>query len=68
MSRYELDSAEISRIQFHTDFDRKTKNRMISYIEKKMEIEEQLELDGKGTGYYTQWVTNVQATNVWMAE
>ena len=55
MSRYELDSAEISRIQFHTDFDRKTKNRMISYIEKRMEKEEQLDLDGKGTGYYLDW-------------
>ena len=54
MTEYDLDSAEINRIQFHTDFDRKTKNRMISYIEKKMAKEEQLELDGKGTGYYTQ--------------
>ena len=52
MSRYTIDSQEISRIQFHTDFDRKTKNKMISKIERKMEKEEQLELDGKGTGYY----------------
>jgi len=51
-SRYDLDSQEISRIQFHTDFDRKTKNAMISKIEKRMGIEEQKELDGKGTGYY----------------
>jgi len=51
-SRYELDSQEISRIQFHTDFDRKTKNAMMRRIEKRMEIEEQKELDGKGTGYY----------------
>ncbi len=52
MSRYDQDSAEISRIQFHTDFDRKTKNKMMRKIEKRMEIEEQKELDGKGTGYY----------------
>ena len=52
MSRYENDNNEISRIQFHTDYDRKMKNRLISKIEKRMEKEEQLELDGKGTGYY----------------
>lgn len=52
MSRYDQDSADISRIQFHTDFDRKTKNRMIARIEKRMAWEEQRELDGKGTGYY----------------
>jgi len=51
-SRYELDSQEISRIQFHTNFDRKTKNAMMRKIEKRMEIEEQKELDGTGTGYY----------------
>ena len=52
MSRYDIDSQEISRIQFHTDFDRKTKNKMISAIEKIMYVEEQLVLSGKGTGYY----------------
>ena len=53
MSRYDMDSMEISRIQFHTDFDRKTKNKMMCKIEKRMAIEEQKELDGKGSGYYT---------------
>ena len=52
MSRYDQDSAEINRIQFHTEFSRSTKNRMISKIEKRMGIEEQKEIDGKGTGYY----------------
>jgi len=52
MSRWENDSQEISRIQFHTDYDRKTKNKMISIIERRMEIEEQKELNDKGTGYY----------------
>jgi hypothetical protein len=51
-SRYDLDCQEISRIQFHTDFDRKTKNKMTSEIEKRMAIEEQKELDGQGDGYY----------------
>jgi len=52
MSRWENDNQEISRIQFHTDYDRKTKNKMISVIERRMNIEEQKELNGKGTGYY----------------
>jgi hypothetical protein len=52
LSPYEIDSNEISRIQFHTDFDRKTKNKMISAIERRMEKEEQKELNGKGWGYY----------------
>ncbi len=52
VSRWTLDNDEISRIQFHTDFDRKTKNAMIRKICDRMEIEEQKELDGKGTGYY----------------
>jgi len=52
LSRWENDNQEISRIQFQTDYDRKTKNKMISVIERRMEIEEQKELDGKGTGYY----------------
>jgi len=51
-SQYEQDSQEISRIQFHTPFSAELKNEMISKIEKRMEIEEQKELDGKGTGYY----------------
>ncbi len=55
-SQYELDSQEISRIQFHTPFSTELKNEMIEKIEKKMAIEEQKELDGKGTGYYTEIV------------
>ena len=52
MSRWKNDNELISIIQFRTDYDRKTKNKMISVIERRMEIEEQKELDGKGTGYY----------------
>ena len=52
LSRWENDNQEISRIQFQTDYDRKTKNKMISVIERRMEIEEQKELNDKGTGYY----------------
>jgi hypothetical protein len=51
-SRYELDCQEISRIQFHTDLTQEQKNDLISKIERKMDIEEQKELDGKGDGYY----------------
>tara|TARA_R110000824_G_C14887304_1_gene644050 strand:- start:451 stop:636 length:186 start_codon:yes stop_codon:yes gene_type:complete len=51
---YELDCAEISRIQFHTDLPQRVKNQMIGLLEKRMEIQEQLELDGQGMGYYTQ--------------
>jgi len=54
VSRYELDSQEISRIQFHTPFSAELKNEMIAKIEKRMAIEEQKELDGKGTGYYSE--------------
>jgi len=52
MSRWENDNELISIIQFRTDYDRKTKNKMISVIERRMNIEEQKELNGKGTGYY----------------
>ena len=52
MSRWENDNELISIIQFRTDYDRKPKNKMISVIERRMNIEEQKELDGKGTGYY----------------
>ena len=34
--RYELDSAEIIRIQDHTFFDQETKDRLISKIKKRM--------------------------------
>ena len=53
MSQYDLDSQEISRIQFHTDFDRKTKNKMMSKIERRMEKMEERENNGINTGYYT---------------
>jgi len=39
---------------YHTDFDQSTKNEMISKIEERMNIEEQKELDGNGTGYYSE--------------
>lgn len=51
-SRYDKDCQEISRIQFHTDFNDETKNKMIKEIEKRMNLEEQKDIDGKGTGYY----------------
>ena len=34
---YEEIQKEISRIQFHTDYNQKTKNRMIVELEKKLE-------------------------------
>ena len=53
MSRYDEDSEMISYIQFHRpDLTQKEKNRMMSLIEARISKEEQLELDGKGTGYY----------------
>ena len=52
MSRYDEDCQAISMIQFHSDWPRKVKNNEIAKIEKRMGIEEQKELDGKGTGYY----------------
>ncbi len=51
-SKYELDRQEISRIQFSTEWDQATKNKLIEFIKKRMGEEEQLELDGEGTGYY----------------
>ena len=52
MSRWDNDMKEISRIQFHTDYSQTKKNKLISKIEERINIEEQNELDGKGTGYY----------------
>jgi len=52
MSRYDMDMEEISRLQFHTNFDTETKNKKIKKIEERMHREEQNELNGKGTGYY----------------
>ena len=51
-SEYNVDSMLISDIQFHSDYSQKLKNKLISEIEKRMEKQEQLELDGKNTGYY----------------
>ena len=51
-SRYDIDCERISWIQFHSNYNQETKNELMSNIEKKMSIEEQKELDGKGTGYY----------------
>jgi len=34
---YEEIQKEISKIQFHTDFNQKTKNRMMAELEKKLE-------------------------------
>ena len=52
MNNYEIDSMEISKISFNPNLDQKTKNQLISKIEAKMEKMENLELNGKNTGYY----------------
>ena len=53
MSRYDKDCKAISFIQFHCDdFTQDEKNRIIKFLEDVISKEEQLELDGKGTGYY----------------
>jgi len=51
-SRYDLDCQEISRIQFHTNLPDEEKNALIKIIEKRMNLEEQKDLDGKVTEYY----------------
>lgn len=52
MSRYDEDSKRISDIQFHSVWNKAEKIALITMIEKEMAKQEQLELDGKGTGYY----------------
>ena len=53
-SQYELDSMEISRIQFHTpELSQKERNRLISKIELKMEKMDDKENNGINTGYYS---------------
>ena len=52
MSRWEKDQEQIARIQFHTDYSRTNKDKLIMKIEERMAREEQLEYDGKGTGYF----------------
>ena len=49
---YKYDCELISHIQFRTNFNQNQKNKLISEIEERMAKEEQLELNGKGTGYY----------------
>ncbi len=51
-SQYNLDSQEISYLQFHSNLDQEWRNVLIKQIERRMEKQEQLELNGKGTGYY----------------
>jgi len=46
------DCREISRVQFHTDLEQLTKNKIIEFIEMRMNKEEQQELNGIHTGYY----------------
>jgi len=55
MSRYDIDCELISYIQFKTNYSQTKKNKLMSLIEEHMAIEEQKELDGKGTGYYNDW-------------
>lgn len=52
-SKWEVDSNRISQISMDPILNQKTKNKLISRIEKKMGRMEQLELDGKNTGYYS---------------
>ncbi len=52
MSHYELDCKLISLIQFKTNYSQAYKNKWISRIEERMAYYEQLELNGKDTGYY----------------
>jgi len=52
LSRYNRDCEEISNICFMRFLTQKEKNYYCSIIEKRMSEEEDLELSGKGTGYY----------------
>ncbi len=52
ISEFEIDSNEISRISFDESLTQKQKNIKCSKIESKMAKKEQMELDGKNTGYY----------------
>lgn len=51
---WQEDSQAISRISFDPNLSQEEKNKRISEIEKRMEQEEQKDLDGKGTGYFTE--------------
>ena len=52
MKTWKTDMEEISRIKFHSNFDKKTKERKIKAIEKRMEEQEYKAYNGKDTGYY----------------
>ena len=52
MKTWKTDSEEISRIKFHNNFNKKTKERKIKVIERRMEKQEYMAYDGKDTGYY----------------
>ncbi len=52
MSEYEIDSQRISEISFDKSLTQKEKNAKCSRIEAKMSRFEQLEINGKNTGYY----------------
>tara|TARA_B100001245_G_scaffold203202_1_gene163879 strand:- start:129 stop:293 length:165 start_codon:yes stop_codon:yes gene_type:complete len=52
MKTWKTDTEEISRIKFHSNFDKKTKERKIKAIEKRMEEQEYKAYNGKDTGYY----------------
>jgi len=52
MKKWKTDMKEISRIKFHTNFDKKTKERKIKVIERRMEKQEYMAYDGKDSGYY----------------
>lgn len=52
MSKFDMDQQEISRISFDQTLTQKEKNRLISRIESKMARFEQMELNGKKTGYF----------------
>ena len=52
MKTWKTDMKEISRIKFHTNFDKKTKERKIKVIERRMEKQEYMAYSGKETKYY----------------
>lgn len=45
-SQYEKDQELISLVQFHTDFNREQKNRLMSLIEAETERQNELEISG----------------------
>jgi len=51
-SPYQRSCERISWLQFHSPYDKETKERLIRIEEKDQELQEQLTLDGENTGYY----------------